>query len=481
MRHPASGPLNRDEAVSRGAAGTKGLAQPVLWAEAMSSRSVSAISFGWVLLGVLGTHSARAEQPKPSEEGPKPILDLGVGVPGDRELAALLWGRSPDLAGARLELTQAQADLSRAYQLPNPSLDLGIGTLPVGATNPPGLRPLVDVPNYSIGVSTPIEVAKRGPRQEAARSAQKAIALRTFEMLRQSVIDLKERIAAVASAEARVAAFSNAAQDAARLTELQQARASKGDAAGLDVDRSMLEQQKLESSVGEARQRLREALLGCSERAGALCRPFGDPDRAERYLDRAVEEIEAADLEQRPDLRALAEQEKSARSSLILARRKVIPDVTVRAGYVRDRFVISGNQPHSLFVGASIALPIFDYGAPEKREAAKAAETASLTRSLLIDQGKRDLEQLRAQLTDVRARRAALHDRTLPLARDVVKRLDQSVRAGAPLQDLLLARRTLEELIADAADVDLAAFQTAAELARVAGYAPPMPSELRIE
>ena len=449
------------------AAGTADATAPL-----MALGTVLSSLLSWAAIGVYGA------SPVPV---PSAVLDLSAGVPSDPELVTLLWERSPELVDARLKLTQAQSEVGRSRQLPNPSLELGVGTLPLGATNPPGLRPLVDLPNYSVGLSTLVELGKRGPRQSAAKESQRGVALAAYETLRQAVLDLKERLAAIASAEARVAAFTHAAEDAARLTELQQARASKGDVPGLDVDRSMLEQQKLESSVGEARSRLREALLACSERSGVACRPFGDPGRAESYLLKAVEEFPEVRLEERPDLRSLEAQEKAARSSLTLAHRKAIPDVTFRAGYLRDRFVISGSQPNSLFVGASIPLPIFDRGGPEGREAAKAADTASLTRSLLLAQGHRDLDVLKAQLEDVRVRRAALHDRTLPLARDVVARLDQSVRAGSPLQDLLLARRTLEELIADAADVDLTAFQTAAELARVAGYAPPPPAELRSE
>lgn len=409
---------------------------------------------------------------------PPSPLNLSM-LPDEGALVSLLWQHSPELAEARTRIAAADADLIRAQQLPNPSLDLGWNTVPVDRTNPPGLRPLVDVPNYTVTLSELVELGKRGPRREAARGFRRAAALDVYELLRQRTLDLRERVAEVASAEVRVAALSDAAADAAKLTELQQARASRGDVPGLDVDRALLEQQKLESNVGEARERLRDALLACSQAVGVPCLPFAAPDRANAYLASAPTEVSTAGLEARPDLGALAAQESGARSALTLARRRAIPDLTLRAGYVRDRFVISGNQPQSMLFGVSLPLPLFDRGGAEAREASQAVESSARARALLTEQGRREVEALRAQLLDVNARKATLHHKTLPLARDVVSRLEQSVRAGTPVQDLLLARRTLEELLADTADVDLTAFHTTTELARTAGYAPNPPADLR--
>ena len=66
-----------------------------------------------------------------------------------------------------------------------------------------------------------------------------------------------------------------------------------------------------------------------------------------------------------------------------------------------------------------------------------------------------------------------------PLARDVVQRLESAVtRGGAPLPDLLLARRTLGDLQLDAADLDLFAFHLTVAQARAAGELPPLPENI---
>jgi len=60
-----------------------------------------------------------------------------------------------------------------------------------------------------------------------------------------------------------------------------------------------------------------------------------------------------------------------------------------------------------------------------------------------------------------------------------VKRLEEVVRrGGAPLQELLLARRTLGELTVEAVDLDLSAQQLAITESRVRGDGPPAPPEL---
>jgi cobalt-zinc-cadmium efflux system outer membrane protein len=61
----------------------------------------------------------------------------------------------------------------------------------------------------------------------------------------------------------------------------------------------------------------------------------------------------------------------------------------------------------------------------------------------------------------------------------VVQRLESAVtRGGAPLPDLLLARRTLGELQLDAADLDLFAFHLTVAQARAAGELPPLPESI---
>src|SRR4051812_14561405 len=92
-----------------------------------------------------------------------PPLRLSA-LPDDAELAAMVWQLAPELVPERGRGETARAEALRAHVLPNPALDLSWNTIPIGPTNPVGLSPLADVPNYVVSLSTPLELGKRGPR-----------------------------------------------------------------------------------------------------------------------------------------------------------------------------------------------------------------------------------------------------------------------------------------------------------------------------
>jgi cobalt-zinc-cadmium efflux system outer membrane protein len=399
-------------------------------------------------------------------------------LPDRQGLATLLWESSPRLQPSRVRIAEARGELQRARLPPNPTLDFSWNTIPIGELNPPYLeRPFANVPNYVFGLSNLIEIGKRGPRQGAAASAAAAAVEDARAILFDAFFDLSERIAAVAAAEVRIASLSDLAEDARKLTEIQKARAQKGDTAELDVDRSALEEEKLWAALSEERAKMASGLRECAEIAGTPCEPFGSSATAEAYLDQRPEP--AVWLENRPDLRSLELQRAAAEHALTLARARAIPDPTFRCGYVLDRFLVSGNQGNSLFVGVSFPLTFFDHGQADARVAEAALSTAVRTRALLMEQAQSQLSKLTDQRGAVEERRKRIRETTLPLAESVVKRLAEVVRrGGAPLPELLLARRTLGELTADAADLDLSAFQLAIAEARLRGDGPPMPAGL---
>lgn len=426
-------------------------------------------------LGTLLGLTAGAEQHPTS-----PATLLLATLPDEDALAELLWERSADFADDRAHLATSRAELQRAHLLPNPELDVSMNTIPIGATNPPGLRRLADVPNYVVGLSELVELGKRGPRQDSAKAALAATTLGVHAALRARTYDVLERAADVATTEVRISELEKLTEDALKLTDLQRARQQHGDAAGLDVDRSTLEAQALETSLGEERARLAETLLACSQLAGLPCEPFGGRELAAAFLKTRLDRASApAAIESRPDLRALGAQQEAAQSALTLAKRRWIPDPTVRAGYTRDQFMISGNQKNSLFVGLSIPLPLFDHGQADAHAASASAQSARVARELLTAQAAREADVLGQQLRAVQQRRERLHTQTLPLAEGVVQRLDAAVKAGgAALQDLLLARRTYGELVLHAADLDQTAYHLAVAIDRASAAGPRAPDAL---
>lgn len=409
---------------------------------------------------------------------PGPTLDLSQ-LPNDTALASFVWDHAPDLQATRVRVAAAKAEADRAHLLPDPSLDLSVNTLPVGPLNPVDLQnPLLNVPNVQVGLSLLLEVGKRGPRQDSTREAARATALDALDELRRRTLELEDVLGDVASAEVRVAALERLADDAARLTELQRARADKGDTSALDADRAQLEAEGTWTALADAREAVAEGLRLCAEHAGVSCLPFGSAEKAASYLGRRFDGT-AADVAARPDVRSLEAAQKSAEAARTLAARRVLPDPTVRVGYVRDQFVISGNQQNSLFVGVSFPLPFFDRGQVDVRAAEVAAASARDAKAALVAGAQSQLERVAAQLATVEARQGRLRAQSLPLAESVVSRLETAVtRGAAPIQELLLARRTRAELLLTLNDLDRSAFHLQVERARLTGTGLPLPQEM---
>ena len=284
-------------------------------------------------------------------------------------------GARSELQLARARVANARADSQRALLLPNPTLDSSANTLPVGETNPAGVG-FANVPNYAVGLSELVELGKRGPRQDATRQAARAAVFDARAQLAERYHDLQEAIGEVAASERRVAQLTELVADAARLSAVQRSRAEKGDSAVLACDCARLEEQKLQTALREQQALLLSNLRVCSAVAGVPCEPFEDPTLGTAWLARLRGQYPEEAIEQRPDVLSLEAASRSARAAQALARARAIPDPTLRLGYVRDQFVISGNQPNSLFVGLSVPLPLFDHGQADAAAAAVTAEAA---------------------------------------------------------------------------------------------------------
>jgi outer membrane protein, heavy metal efflux system len=397
-------------------------------------------------------------------------------------LASRVWESSPDLQASRARIAAARAEFQRATFLPNPALDLSVNTIPVGPLNPTDLKdPLLNVPNVGVALSVLLEIGKRGPRQDATHQALRSTVLDVLEQVRQRLLGVEEAISDVAAAEVRVATLTELAADAAQLTTLQRQRSEKGDTSPLDADRAQLEEESTITALGEARAGLEEALRACSELVGVPCMPFGDRARAAAWLERTFDSV-TQDFTQRPDVQSLAAAKASAEASQLLASRRWVPDPTLRVGYVHDRFVVSGNQQNSVYVGLAFPLAIFDHGQADAEAAAVAASSAQRARERLIAISGTQLERVDLEQTTVMGRIKRLREQALPLAQSVVERLQAAVtRGAAPIQELLLARRSRAELLLTANDLDRASFRLRVARARVTGGGLTYPKELTDE
>jgi outer membrane protein, heavy metal efflux system len=157
---------------------------------------------------------------------------------------------------------------------------------------------------------------------------------------------------------------------------------------------------------------------------------------------------------------------------MVLAKRRAIPDLTVRLGYTYDTFVASGNQRQSLGLGVQMPLPVIDHGQADLEAASAALLHARHARASLVSSGQIALASAARQRRLIRDRQEQLRT-ALARADHLRQEAEGAVQQGGLSQvDVLLARRQYQELLLDDAALDGDAYDTALAIRQVAALFP---------
>jgi len=393
-------------------------------------------------------------------------------------LAALLWTQSPEVLDARTAAGTAASEVTRAGTLPNPALDFTWGTIPVGQTNPPHLHdPLGNVPNYTTGLSQLIELAKRGPRQAATVAEYEHARAQALATFAARFFELLGTIGRIAKSQLRAGVAGELVEASAQLLELDRARAGKGDMAVMDLDRAEVEHLHLVASRDAAATDLEDARAACAALVARPCAPFASTKATRNFIEPAIvaplPNAWSTDAEQRrPDIAALDAALQAAQARETLAKRRIIPDVTVRVGYTYDTFLASGNQEQSLALGLQMPLPTFDRGQADLQAAMVTLTRAAETRQAIVGAARLSLAAAARRRDLLNARLDAL-EVALKKARGVRDALQAAQqRGGASMIDVLLARRAYQELLLDRIDLLGDAYEATLKIRQVAALFP---------
>jgi cobalt-zinc-cadmium efflux system outer membrane protein len=396
-------------------------------------------------------------------------------------LATFLWEQAPEVIDARSAAASAAGDLRKARTLPNPTLDFTWGTVPIGETNPPNLHdPWSNVPNYTVGISELVELGKRGPRAAAAAAQLEQARAQALATLGTRFFALLEAIGDIAKSQARAGVLNAQVHAGDDTIALERARAAKGETATADLERAELEQMRLVAARDSARSDLETARGACAAIVASPCPAFPTARAARDYLRRVaaatVPRAWSPELEkQRPDIAALDAALHAADEQATLARRKAIPDLTVRAGYTYDTFEVAGNQRQSAALGFQMPLPVFDRGQADLQSAQAALAKARHTRTSLVETARTTLET-EARQRDLVTRRIAQMGRALGTARSVRAAMEGAAREGGTSQlDVLLAQRSHQDLLLARTDLDGEAFTAALKIREATGDFPRPP------
>jgi len=413
-----------------------------------------------ILAGVLCAEAVWAG-PERAEFVPSADVDLGGLIRAVRE-------SSPALQQEHLAVELSQADARQSRLIDNPVLDAAVGTLPLGAANPPDLpRPLVNIPNYSVGLSLHPDLARRAPRIERAQGLLRAAESHRRYAVRVQALLLLRTLGDLSTATLRLVADQRLTAQARGTLALARERVRTGFGTPLDADRAEMEALRLEQQVAADQGELLAIQASCAEFVGARCGSFADDNGARRFLSAWLARAEAvtAPPSSRPDLRALAEQRAASVAEGQLARAQLAPDPTVRIGYMYDSFVASGNQQHSMSVLLSLPIPVIDRGQAGSQAAhARVRRFAEQERLTLVAAQAR-VTSLRQALVMQKQRLATLQQQVVPRAQGILRDVRRAFEARAvPLTDLNQAQQALDELLLQEATALGDAFRLTVEL-----------------
>jgi cobalt-zinc-cadmium efflux system outer membrane protein len=409
-----------------------------------------------------------AEAVAPADGGaagfqPRPELRL-------EDLQRVVLAADPELEAAQLQVDLARAGVRQSRLRANPSLELQYGTIPVGPTNPPGLpRPLAQVPNYGVALAVPVPLGKRRPRIRQAAALERGAEAELEATTRARALELAGTLGELAAASLRREGFEQMVDDTTRSLTAARKRVELGYGAPLELDQLGVELARVELQTRAARSDISRALADCAVVVGDACQEFASSTAARAFLEAWIgAPTVATPLEQRPDLRALAEQVEAAEHAHSLARAQRIPDPTLRLGYLHDRFVISGNQMSSLSLSLSLPLPVFDRGQAQAQAAQAQARRLASERSKRLAAAQEQVPALAQRVDLERGRQLQLRDEAIPAARAIVSSLeDAAERRLTSLNELVQARRALRELLLEEANAYAAAYEARLELLRV--------------
>lgn len=376
---------------------------------------------------------------------------------GLAELAAHAMGRSSAVEASAVAMDAAAADVHQAALWPNPAFDFTWGAIPLGESNPPELdNPLLNVPNYSFGLSYLFELGKRGPRKRRSELLHHAARDDVATAAREVAFKAAAALGKAAVASVRQEGLTALLEQARASVALAKVRLGAGHGTPLEVDRQELELGRLVQQVTASQGDRRAALAVCAGLLGMRCHKFQSADEARGYLLAFIGRADSAPtdtLAHRPDARSLQSAKRAAHEEVALARAQRIPDLTVRLGYVRDQFVAAGNQRNSLNLSVSLPLPFFDHGQAKEHAGRARARRLAVQRRRLLEEAHARIPALRRVLRVQRRRRAVLSDEMLPRARAVLSDLSRALgRALVPVSDVIQARQTLNELTLAEAD-----------------------------
>ncbi len=326
------------------------------------SRTIAYLAL-WLLLSSIAS----------AQSGTTPVMSDTQGM-SLADLGRLALVRNKGLEAARTSLEQAQARLTQARLVPNPTIDVSRSTDAVFANEGDN--------GYSVTLSQPLELGgKRVKRMRVAEASIEVTKAEIADAERQMIARLRRLYVDATAAAARVDLLQRVTGLNQQTMGVMNVRLRAGDASQLDAKLLAAENNQVEARRAVAENDLAAAIVQIRTLSGIAP---GEPLvlRRPAPLSAVVpdsEAILARALDARPDLRAARLREALAEAGIRLARSQGVPDTSAFVRYGNDSVVAqlpgagqkrSFEREKVLEVGISIPIPLFNRHQGDISEAA---------------------------------------------------------------------------------------------------------------
>jgi cobalt-zinc-cadmium efflux system outer membrane protein len=300
---------------------------------------------------------------------------------------------NPDLQALRLEEDSASGQLEKAqlFLMNNPTIGGNISKKDKPEEEGGGA-----FTNYGFKLSQEFEIAgQRGTRIHMAEKELARVQVGIKDKERVLISEVKDSFTKVLALKKKNGLAREIVQLKEELLGYTRIKFQAGDISGLDVNLAEVELSKAKRELLLNEREYRESLLALQgflglspDRSFALQGEL--PSESPLLPDREV--LKEAAFSRRPDAKATVFEVEKTKAALKLARKDVIPNVTLLGFYDRDEL------RNAVGLEISIPLPLFDRKQAEKKEAHAKAEGAKIKSEGLKKTIERDVEQAYSNL-----------------------------------------------------------------------------------
>ena len=353
-----------------------------------------------ITMGLLGSVS-----PKASAEELKAL--------NENQVLALFFERNLTLISGHYKIDRAEAQTLIASAIPNPELTFGFNELSSQVTR---FAPRSNLPNnqadanalgMNIIVTQLIQTnGKRQLRTESSQYEREAVETDFLNLVRTLANTIRKAHYQLLQAQKRLDFFRSNDENYLKIVEASRIRLQAGDISETALTRVEIEEFKVRADLNRAESELKSArselamLLSWPEISEDLTVTEAWPTVPQGLIHPNFDPLIEEAYHSRPDYHAQEMRAERMETEVELARRLVVPDVTVSAGFIQD----AGNvQPYTGIFNINAPIPAWYQFQGEVGRAAADLNTARLELEQIRNSIRADVISTHARLTATRA------------------------------------------------------------------------------